>query len=133
MASHGRIHKSHQSLKSYEDSIVYTDNLIKKVSGKDRVHFRPPYGQRNDRVLKKLESLKSTNILWNIDSNDWHSKISSDQIVGRITKLMTLWRKGIILFHDVHDKAICSIPHLSKFVKNSNLTWKECSSIGQPD
>lgn len=129
IGSHGLIHKSHQSLKTFSDSITMTDNLIKKVSGEKSVYFRPPYGQRNEEVLALLKEINSKNILWNIDSNDWHAKISVKEMWGRVQKLMLLWRKGIILFHDVHDKAIYSISKLSKFVNDNELIWKSCSKL----
>ena len=76
--------------------------------------FRPPYGQRNAELLQALERGGLKNILWNIDSQDWHASTTGTKAAGRVLSLMLLWRHGTILFHDIHPKAPQALPaHLA--------------------
>lgn len=66
--------------------------------------FRPPYGQRRDDSAEffRAQGLKVS--LWNIDSEDWSPNITADQAGQRVLTLMLLWRRGVVVFHDIHNK-----------------------------
>lgn len=124
--SHGKVHKSHQRYDLWKESIDYTNNLIHKIFTGDKnelLYFRPPYGQRNKALVDYFNSKNSKIILWNIDSRDWSSKLSVDQIAERQIKLMLLWRNGILLFHDIHTKAQKVVPIIHNYLKKTNITW----------
>jgi hypothetical protein len=36
---------------------------------------------------------------------------------------MLLWRKGIILFHDVHPKAEIAVPAINEYFKDCPVKW----------
>jgi hypothetical protein len=36
---------------------------------------------------------------------------------------MLLWRKGILLFHDVHSKAQTAVPIIKEYFKKANINW----------
>ncbi len=130
LASHGYHHKSHQTWKEWKSSIDKNQALIKQITGKNSpIAFRPPYGQVQQDLVNYLASQHSTIYLWNIDSQDWHSGITAKEVSLRVKKLMLLWRKGIILFHDVHQKAFVAIPEVVQFAKGPNLHWIDCSSV----
>jgi peptidoglycan/xylan/chitin deacetylase (PgdA/CDA1 family) len=130
LASHGYHHKPHQKWADWKISLDSTTNIIRRITGNNSpVQFRPPYGQRQEELVSYLASQHASVILWNIDSQDWQHSITPDQVSARVKKLMLLWRKGIILFHDVHKKAFTAIPEAIEFSKKSNLHWIDCSSI----
>ncbi len=128
--SHGKEHKSHQKYEPWKESLDFTSQLISKNFPKQsKVYFRPPYGQRNQTILNYLEANNSKIILWNMDSQDWSANINAQEVADRQIKLMLLWRKGILLFHDVHPKAQIAVPIIYNFFKNANLTWVNPKSI----
>jgi len=65
-------------------------------------------------------------MLWNIDSQDWNRKLTNQQVADRVTTLMLLWRRGIILYHDIHKPALHNLPILQKLVNQSELLWLDC-------
>jgi peptidoglycan-N-acetylglucosamine deacetylase len=125
--SHGKVHLSHQkySQAQVKDSIDFTSQLIEKIfSGQNKtVYFRPPYGQRNQFLSDYLASQNSKVILWNIDSHDWMTDMDAEQAADREITLMLLWRKGILLFHDIHPKAQRAVPIIYNYFKDANIKW----------
>lgn len=129
IGSHGYIHKAHPRYELWKNSLSQTDSLIQLTFGYASKHFRPPYGQRNPDIVKFLKDKNSQVILWNIDSQDWSSKMSSDEVSDRVETLMLFWRKGIILFHDIHPKAATTLPKLQERIKGGEIKWIDFSSL----
>lgn len=123
---HGLEHKPHPKMVNWRESIDLTWSSIKRVSPESKLLFRPPYGQRSEEITQYVLSKKGKMILWNIDSQDWSSKITSEQVDSRVISLMLLWRKGIVLFHDVHTKASASLPSILSLADSAKLSFKDC-------
>ena len=123
--SHGKVHKAHQKYTKWKESINYTNNLIHEIfpAKNELVYFRPPYGQRNKTLVDYFKAKDSKIILWNMDSKDWSSKLDMRQVANRQIKLMLLWRKGILLFHDIHSKAQKATPIIYTYFKDADITW----------
>lgn len=134
IASHGYIHKAHPKLDTWKSSIDKTNSLIVglfNVKPKG-IWFRPPYGQRSAEMLTYLYgSSKNRNMLWNIDSQDWNRKITSEYMASRVMTLMLLWRKGVVLFHDLYDKNIEVVKVLKQFSNNASLYFKSCGDYSE--
>ena len=124
VGSHGLIHKVHPKYNLWKSSISSTHSLIKSTLNKNVRYFRPPYGQRNKQMVDFLKQKKQSVMLWNIDSQDWNSKINSNEVADRIISLMLLWRNGIILFHDIHSKAQFALPIIWNKLGKSGINWK---------
>ena len=133
VGSHGFIHKPHPKLSNWKELYGKTRQLItgNKLQGysKDEIWFRPPYGQRHDKLIAHLNQLKDRVMLWNIDSQDWNRKLSAKEVEDRLLTLMLLHRKGIVLFHDIHTKAVASIEKLSLLEKNGSVKWLNCHEV----
>jgi peptidoglycan/xylan/chitin deacetylase (PgdA/CDA1 family) len=131
LASHGKVHKPHPLYNAWQRSITFTDSVIDRVVGKERAikYFRPPYGQRNDKIVDFLSTHKGKVMLWNIDSQDWNAKITSQEVADRVMTLMLLWRRGIILFHDIHSKASTALPIIFDSTKNTNVEWMDAKTL----
>lgn len=127
--SHGKIHKSHQKYSLWKKSIDDTNTLLHSIFNvedkNELMYFRPPYGQRNRSLVDYFDAKNSKIIFWNIDSRDWSSKLNAKKVAERQIKLMLLWRKGILLFHDIHAKAQKSVPMIYKYFKNTGIEWKQ--------
>jgi len=65
-------------------------------------------------------------MLWNIDSQDWSNKLSTQQVQDRVISLMLLWRRGIILYHDIHPRAVQNLDGLNQVIANTNNRWVDC-------
>ena len=71
--------------------------------------FRPPYGARNDLVLAEVTARGLRSVLWNIDSRDWADPLSRS-VAHRVIAETVREGRGIILFHDVHLRAVEALP-----------------------
>lgn len=128
LGSHGWKHKSHKTIPFFTSSYQKTANTLKPLQ-KEPVAFRPPYGVRTE-LIAKLAKQKGINIvLWNIDSQDWNRKLTTKQVTDRVTTLMLLWRRGIILFHDIHPKAQKALPTLDSLISSAGFNWKQCTDF----
>lgn len=123
VGSHGKVHKVHPKYADWEYSLNYTDSIINKAIGVQNKYFRPPYGQRNSLIVDHLKNKGQICVLWNIDSQDWNAKINSQEVADRVLTLMLLWRRGIILFHDIHPKAKVALPKIWKQLEGSGVRW----------
>ena len=68
-------------------------------------------------------------VLWNIDGQDLSPSLSSQQLADRLTTLMLLWRKGIILLHDTQPKAANALPGLFRSLQTSPVRWVDCRTF----
>ena len=73
------------------------------------VLFRPPYGARNDKVLEAASALGMKTILWNVDSMDWGDPVPQS-IASRVIAQVERQKRGIILFHDIHERTTQALP-----------------------
>ena len=73
------------------------------------VLFRPPYGARNDKVLEAASALGMKTILWNVDSMDWADPVPQS-IASRVIAQVERQKRGIILFHDIHERTTQALP-----------------------
>ncbi|MEW6646432.1 MAG: polysaccharide deacetylase family protein [Pseudomonadota bacterium] len=131
-ASHAFVHKSHAKLADWQDSVARTRELLVQTfpeQTSDALAFRPPYGQRLPEAAALLAPQGQRIVLWNIDSQDWHKKIDAGQTADRVMTLMLLWRRGIILFHDVMPKAQSAIPQLVGMSRSAGVTWMDCHQL----
>lgn len=88
-----------------------TDTLLKALPKVHTDLFRFPYGARTEVQLEALKPYGLRSILWNIDSMDWADPLPSS-IVNRVLKEVEKEQKGILLFHDIHDRAVKALPQI---------------------
>lgn len=128
-AVHGWLHKSHAKWDKWQESILDTRALVKATfPAQYRPWFRPPYGQRQPDSGDFFTKNDLQVALWNIDSQDWNSHIDGLQAAQRVFTLMLIWRRGVILFHDVHPKALDAVPWLLDHTKDAGIMWEDCRS-----
>ena len=130
VASHGWLHKSHATWPQWQDSVARTSRLIQETLPESYVPtFRPPFGQRRPDSGPYFQSLGLKVVLWNIDSRDWDDGLTADDVRERVMSLMLLWRRGFILFHDVHARARMAVPDLISRLAHDGITWTDCHNI----
>jgi peptidoglycan/xylan/chitin deacetylase (PgdA/CDA1 family) len=130
VGAHGWTHTSHSHRADWKTSIENTLDLIRHTMPDSYVGlFRPPYGQRPVDSGPYFKAHGVGVMLWNIDSQDWNAKISSEQARQRVLSLMLLWRHGVILFHDIHPKANKAIPWLLDQTADAGVQWMDCHTV----
>jgi len=134
LASHGYSHVPHQKLAGWEKSLADTRQLTGQIqpelAGKN--WFRPPYGQRTREQVAYIDEQSGRVLLWNIDSQDWNARLSAEAMRDRVITLMLLWRRGVLLFHDIHPKVRAVLPQLNVFMQQSDLTPLSCLQLINP-
>lgn len=130
VASHGWSHKSHANWKDWQKSVLDTQQLLQdNIKPFYSPLFRPPYGQRKADSGAFFNQHNINVTLWNIDSQDWSSSMTGKQAGDRVITLMLLWRKGIILFHDIHTKAQIAVPSILDSTEQTNINWLNCKML----
>jgi peptidoglycan/xylan/chitin deacetylase (PgdA/CDA1 family) len=128
VASHSRTHDPDAD---WQGSVAFTDALLRSTFpalADGTVMWRPPYGRRTADAATILSAKRSRVVLWNLDSQDWNPHIDAGQITNRMVSLMLLWRRGILLFHDVHAKAAAVVPALVRTFGPA-VRWQDCNAF----
>jgi peptidoglycan/xylan/chitin deacetylase (PgdA/CDA1 family)/uncharacterized caspase-like protein len=105
---------SHQNLPKMSDrelakQVDLAAKALDQVGNTDVVLFRPPYGERDTRVLQALAKRKTRAYLWNVDSRDWADPIP-ESIAATVREQVQGARHGVILMHDVHAQTVEALP-----------------------
>ena len=130
VGSHGFKHNKHVDLDYATTSLAKTDALLQQIQpSQELAAFRPPYGQRSQALSLQEINAGRKMVFWNIDSQDWNRKLDAQAVADRVTSLMLLWRKGILLFHDIHNKAIFALPQLNKLQLANGTQWADCKTL----
>ncbi|MDT0541875.1 MULTISPECIES: polysaccharide deacetylase family protein [Streptomyces] len=89
--------------------IATAQSTIQRITGQAPTLFRPPYGETNAQVKSDAARLGLTEVLWNVDSQDWNGA-GTQQIVQAAA---TLRAGGIILMHDGgYQSTVGAVPQI---------------------
>ena len=118
----------HADLKTLSTSglaadLADTSAAITNVTGKPVTCVRPPYGSTNKRVKNAIKASGATQLLWNVDSEDWKDKGSN---VTFSHTLATLQPESVILMHDGVDhreQTVAVLPKLIDALKAKGYTF----------
>ena len=105
--SHAQLSK--QTGDSLKAEIFDTDTLLKAIDAKRAPLFRFPYGARNSEGLATLAGAHLRSVMWNIDSLDWADPVPNS-IADRVLRGVDKEGRGIILFHDIHERTVKALP-----------------------
>ncbi|OEZ96306.1 polysaccharide deacetylase family protein [Duganella sp. HH101] len=89
--------------------IANADQLLKATDARRSDLFRFPYGAHNAEGLGILSKLGLRSVMWNIDSLDWADPVPSS-IANRVLTTLSKEQRGIILFHDIHERSVKALP-----------------------
>lgn len=87
--------------------IIGSQAELTRAYGESPNFFRCPYGSGLNvaRVRQMIADQDMIHVFWTIDSLDWQDKDPAS-IFARVKKQMTLEKRGIILFHDIHPQSV---------------------------
>lgn len=100
---------SKQTGAALRSQILDTDTLLRRIDEKRAPLFRFPYGARNAEGLQVLGEAQLKSVMWNIDSLDWADPVP-DSIARRVLDQVTAQQRGIVLFHDIHERTVKALP-----------------------
>lgn len=86
-----------------------TDLLLKAIDPNRDPLFRFPYGAHNPEAMGILAEDHLQSVLWNVDSLDWADPVPNS-VADRVLREVDKAGHGIILFHDIHDRAVKALP-----------------------
>ncbi len=85
------------SKSEFTEEIVRTDKIIKNITGKKPVLFRPPTGYCDSMTVKSASELEHKIIVWTVDTRDWAHN-SEKNIVDTVCSRAK--SGAIVLMHD---------------------------------
>src|SRR5699024_5529273 len=98
--------------------IKKTDEVIKSITGKTPLIFRPPFGVTNPNIKKALKQTGHHSIGWSKRSFDTTS-LSEETIFKRVSDQFK--RDDVILLHDQNRKTIVVLERLLLFLEQHQL------------
>lgn len=101
LGNHSENHKqmSQLSAEQCKDELMKPHEKVKKLTGKDMVLFRPPFGDYNDTLIQVCRENKYFPIQWDVDSLDWKD-YDAATIIKKVTEHRHLGNGSIILCHN---------------------------------
>src|SRR5262249_22552102 len=81
--------------------------------------FRIPGLARSDIVERELAARGLTIFSSDADADDWHHRISGQQIIALAMRRLERRGKGILLLHDIHPATGDALPRLLKALKDN--------------
>lgn len=100
-----------------DSEISRTQQAIANAGGGTPRLFRPPYGETNSTVRSVLSRYGLTQIIWDVDSQDWNNA-STDAIVAATARLTD---GQVILMHDWPANTLAAIPGIARVLANKGL------------
>jgi peptidoglycan/xylan/chitin deacetylase (PgdA/CDA1 family) len=110
-------HLTQESQAQIDSEIARTQQAIANAGGGTPKLFRPPFGETNSTVQAVEAKYGLTQIIWNVDSQDWNGA-STDAIVqanGRLTN------GQVILMHEWPANTLAAIPRIAQGLASRGL------------
>ena len=83
--------------------------------------FRIPGLARSDVVESELAARGLSVFSSDTDADDWHHRISGQQIIALAMRRLEARGKGILLLHDIHPGTVAALPGLLKELKDKGF------------
>jgi hypothetical protein len=105
--SHAQLSK--QTGDSLKAEILDTDTLLKAVDPQRSACSAFPTARATTRACRCWPNAHLKSVMWNIDSLDWADPVPSS-IADRVLRAVDKEQRGIILFHDIHERTVKALP-----------------------
>jgi peptidoglycan/xylan/chitin deacetylase (PgdA/CDA1 family) len=110
-------HLTQQSQSQIDSEISRTQQAIANAGGGTPKLFRPPFGDTNATVRSIAASHGLTQIIWDIDSQDWNGA-STSAIVAANARLTN---GQVILMHEWPANTLAAIPQIARGLASRGL------------
>ncbi len=130
LGNHSENHKhmSQLSAEQCKEEIMKPHEKVKKLTGKDMILFRPPYGDYNDNLIRVCRDIHYYPIQWDVDSLDWKDYDAST-IIRRVTEHKHLGNGSIILCHNGGKHTAEALDSLLSTLKQKGFTLVPISQL----
>lgn len=110
-------HLPQMSTQQITSELSQTQQAIQQATGQTPRLFRPPYGETNSTVRSIEAQLGLTEVLWDVDSQDWNGA-STSAIVQAASRLQN---GQVILMHDGYQTTIQAVPQIAANLASRNM------------
>lgn len=100
------------------EDIFKAQSVLKKISNKQNILFRPPFGVTNPNIAKAIKKFHLQTIGWSVRSYDTKAK-DVNVVVKRITK--NLKKGDVILLHDTSQLSLSVLEQLLQYLEKQKL------------
>lgn len=130
LGNHSENHKQMSQLSATQckEEIMKPHEKVKKLTGKDMILFRPPYGDYNDTLIRVCRENKYYPIQWDVDSLDWKD-YDAATIIRRVTEHKHLGNGSIILCHNGGKHTAESLDELLTTLKKKGFQLVPISAL----
>lgn len=90
---------------------------VSRASGQVIPFFRFPYGAGSAQLDEYVETRALSSFVWNMDSLDWKIK-NEDELLAHIMAELEREKRGILLFHDIHERTVNVLPRVIEKLKD---------------
>ena len=134
LGNHSENHKqmSQLSAEQCKEEIMKPHEKVKKLTGKDMILFRPPYGAYNDTLIQVCYENKYFPIQWDVDSLDWKD-YDAATIIRRVTEHKHLGNGSIILCHNGAKHTAEALDEMIKTLKGKGFELVPISQLIMKD
>lgn len=115
-------------LDAQKSQLQRTFQAIKNAVGWADPFFRFPYGSETAGMKDYLNQQGVANFFWSVDSNDWR-KINPNgsvrtnlQVINETMAQLEQRGRGLVLFHDIHQRTAELLPEFLNRLKRSGYT-----------
>lgn len=130
LGNHSENHKQMSQLSAEEckEELIKPHDKVKKLTGKDMILFRPPYGDYNDTLIQVCRENHYYPIQWDVDSLDWKDYDAST-IINKVTKHKHLGNGSIILCHNGGKHTAEALDEMITILKQKGYTLVPISKL----
>lgn len=130
LGNHSENHKHMSSLSAEEckKELLTPHEKVKKLTGKDMILFRPPYGDYNDTLIRVCRENHYYPIQWDVDSLDWKD-YDAATIIRRVTEHKHLGNGSIILCHNGGKHTAEALDELLTALKSKGFSLVPVSEL----
>ncbi|CAM4098782.1 hypothetical protein GCM10009799_40710 [Nocardiopsis rhodophaea] len=128
VANHSANHPDLTELSESEirAEISEVNRQIRREIGFTPPLMRPPYGETNATVERIIREFGMTQVLWNVDSEDWKDHDSAT-IAHQV--LDDARPGAVVLMHDIHDTTIEAVPTILDGLSERGYTMVTVSQL----
>lgn len=130
LGNHSENHKhmSQISAEECKEELMKPHEKVKKLTGKDMILFRPPFGDYNDTLINVCRENGYYPIQWDVDSLDWKD-YDAATIIRRVTEHKHLGNGSIILCHNGGKHTAEALDELLTILKQKGFTLVPISEL----
>lgn len=130
LANHSENHKQMSKLTALQckEEILKPHEKVKKLTGKNMILFRPPYGDYNDTLIQVCREIKYYPIQWDVDSLDWKDYDAST-IINKVCNHKHLGNGSIILCHNGAKHTAEALEEMIKTLKGKGFELVPISKL----